>query len=130
MSGITRNLVLSSELDHQITKVAKTLGLNRSATMRLLMQRALGIGTARLFVNEKTLEVKNLLAKRIRQVIDEGLRQELHALVDEVNPPTSSSLIEDDLAEPEPEVDEEQDGEPEVVPVKGRPRKAAKARRR
>jgi hypothetical protein len=126
MSGITRNLVLSSELDHQITKVAKTLGLSRSATMRLLMQRALGIGTARLFVDEKTLEVKNLLAKRIRMVIDQGLRQELHALVDEVNPPMSSSLIEDDLAEPETE----QEVEPEAAPMKGRPRKAAKARRR
>ena len=128
MSGITRTLVLSSHLDGEITKIARELGLNRSATMRLLMQRALGLGTARLFVDEKVLEVKNLLSKRIKKIVDEGLRQELHALVDEVNPPSSSSLIEDDLARPEPE--EAQALEPEVAPVRGRPRKAAKARRR
>lgn len=130
MSGVTRTIILSAALDHQISEIAKQLGITRSAAMRLLMQRALGLGTARLLVDEKALEVKNLLAKRIKSIVDEGLRQELHALVDEVNPPSSSSLIEGDLAEPEPEEEVIEEVEPEVKPVKGRPRKAAKARRR
>lgn len=138
MSGVRRTLVLSAELDHQISGIAKKLGLSHTGAARLLLQRALGLGTARLLVDEKTLEVKNLMAKRIRRLIDDGLRADLHALVDEVNPPSSESLVEGDIrahaeqeAEPE-EVEEETEveGEPRVEPIKGRKRKAAKARRR
>lgn len=129
MTGITRSVVLSTELDRQVLELSKKLGLGRSQTMRMLMARALGQGMARLYVDEKVQEVKNLLRKRFFQVLNEGLRQELHALVDEVDPPTVGPLVSESEFEPvvEPEIEAE---EPAPAPMKGRPRKAAKARRR
>lgn len=128
MSGRFRGIVFNAELDAKISKIAKEMGVNHSAAVRMLCQRALGQGMARLLVDEKVFEVKSLLAKRINQVVNEGLRQELHALVDEVNPPNVGPLVE---ASPEvEEVAEDDVPEPTVEAVRGRPRKAAKARRR
>ena len=138
MSVRYRPTMFPAELDAKIAHLAKELGVNHSAAVRMLCQRALGQGMSRLLVDEKTLEVKNLLAARIYKIVNEGLRQELHALVDEVNPPTVSPLVDarDRVEEPiedereEPDDVEEDLPEPKVEPIKGRPRKAAKSRRR
>jgi antitoxin component of RelBE/YafQ-DinJ toxin-antitoxin module len=128
VSGRYRGIVFKAELDAKIAKIAKEMGVNHSAAVRMLCERALGQGMARLLVDEKVFEVKQLLAKRINQVVNEGLRQDLHALVDEVNPPTVSPLV--DAREREEVVVEDDAPEPTVEAVRGRPRKAAKARRR
>jgi metal-responsive CopG/Arc/MetJ family transcriptional regulator len=94
----------------KVNEFAREAGVSQSAAIRMLVQRSLGVGIARLLVDEKVLATNIVIQKRLRVAL-EGFRADLHAAIDGgFSTPT------------------EDDDEPEVAPTRGRA--PAKARKR
>ena len=98
----------------KVNEFAREAGVSQSAAIRMLVQRSLGVGIARLLVDEKVLATNIVIQKRLRVAL-EGFRADLHAAID------------GGFSTP-PEEEPEDDDEPEVAQTRGRA--PAKARKR